>query len=295
MLLVDTSELKRPTQRKLHAAWHELHGRQVLASPTVADELAPFATDTLGTTAPSGAETRLETQAGTLSRRRENELKQQAWWAAMWRDSTSPYRIVNLTPDQEALAERIRTEIDTRCFPTTDPIDIPDLNDAKIVTESLTLGAKMLLTSNLRTIDRFEVNRWTVEHGREWGVKAEPFLYDADERFTSWTTDPVSLERWIQAGLLACWPPTDDADPMIVIERTIGGMEALRRGTGGMLTSAAERLLNGLDKHPDPVELVERTRAKLPSKTVETDRLHPAYQYEAPAAGGTAPGPLAAT
>ena len=30
MLLVDTSELKRPTQRKLHAAWHELHGRQVV-------------------------------------------------------------------------------------------------------------------------------------------------------------------------------------------------------------------------------------------------------------------------
>ncbi len=55
MLLVDTSELKRPTQRKLHAAWHELHGRRVLASPTVADELAPFATDTLGTTAPSAA------------------------------------------------------------------------------------------------------------------------------------------------------------------------------------------------------------------------------------------------
>lgn len=78
MLLVDTSELKRPTQRKLHAAWHELHGRQVLASPTVADELAPFATDTLGTTAPSGAERRLEAQAGTLSRRREHELQQQA-------------------------------------------------------------------------------------------------------------------------------------------------------------------------------------------------------------------------
>ena len=145
MLLVDTSELKRPTQRKLHAAWHELHGRRVLASPTVADELAPFATDTLGTTAPSAAERRLEAQAGSLSRTRENELKQQAWWAAMWRDSTSPYRIVSLTPDQEALAERIRTEIDMRCFPTTDPIDIPDLNDAKI--EALRRGTGGKLTS----------------------------------------------------------------------------------------------------------------------------------------------------
>jgi len=32
MHVVDTSELKRPTQRKLHAAWRELHGRQVLAT-----------------------------------------------------------------------------------------------------------------------------------------------------------------------------------------------------------------------------------------------------------------------
>ena len=45
--LVDTSELKRPTQRKLHAAWCELQREQVLATPGVADELAPLAANVL--------------------------------------------------------------------------------------------------------------------------------------------------------------------------------------------------------------------------------------------------------
>ena len=45
MILVDTTELMRPTQLKLHAAWQELQGRQVLATPSVARELAPLAVD----------------------------------------------------------------------------------------------------------------------------------------------------------------------------------------------------------------------------------------------------------
>ena len=32
----------------------------------------------------------------------------------MWADGKSPYRIVTLTPEQEELAERIRTVIDPR-------------------------------------------------------------------------------------------------------------------------------------------------------------------------------------
>ena len=51
--LVDTSELKRPTQRKLHAAWRELQGERVLASPGVADELAPLAANVLWREGPS--------------------------------------------------------------------------------------------------------------------------------------------------------------------------------------------------------------------------------------------------
>ena len=153
MIVVDTSELKRPTQRKLHAAWHELHGRRVLAPPSVATELAPLAAGVVWGGGRSAAETELAAGRADLPERRRSELQRQAWWAEMWRSEESPYRIVGLSPEQEELAERIRTAIDPRCFPTTDPEDIPDLADAAIVTESIVLGAKMLLTSNLRSID----------------------------------------------------------------------------------------------------------------------------------------------
>ena len=286
MLVVDTSELKRPTQRKLHAAWQELHGRQVRATPGVAAELAPMAVDSIWRDGPSAAQRELESTEARLPARRRNELKQQIWWADMWRDPHSPYQVVKLTEAQERLAESIRTEIDPRCFPTTDPDDIPDLNDARIVTESLAIGAKMLLTSNLRSIDHIEVNRWTVEHGREWNLAAEPLLYDADRTFTDWTTEPAALERWIQSGFLACWPDRDDAAASDVIQHTAAGIEALRRGNGGKLPTAAARLLNGLEKHHDPIGLVERTREKFPSRTVETDRRHPSY----PARGAGLPG-----
>ena len=112
----------------------------------------------------------------------------------MWADGRSPYRIVTLTPEQEELAERIRTVIDPACFPNTDPEDIPDLGDAAVVSESMAVGAKLLLTSDLRSIDHIEVNRWTVEHGTEWEIPAEETLYDADLTFLNWTKTPAELE-----------------------------------------------------------------------------------------------------
>ena len=287
MILVDTSELMRPTQRKLHAAWQELQGRQVLATPSVARELASLAVDVPWMGRPSDAENRLRAGGSRLPKRRENELRQQAWWGEMWADGKSPYRIVTLTPEQEELAERIRTVIDPACFPNTDPEDIPDLGDASIVSESMALGAKLLLTSDLRSIDHIEVNRWTVEHGTEWGIPAEETLHDADLTFLNWTKTPAELERWIQAGLLACWPAANNALAGEVLDRIEEGIGRMTHGDGGKLRHAGQRLLNGLRKHPDPDGLVERTRRLLPSPTVESDRRHPTYPHRP---SGTNPG-----
>ena len=49
----------------------------------------------------------------------------------------------------------------------------------------------------------------------------------------------------------------------------------MARGSGGKLTMTSERLINGLENHPDPIGLVERTRVRLPSPTIQTDRTHP--------------------
>ena len=43
MTLFDTTELRRPTQRKLHAAWWEIAGEKMYLIATTATELAPLA------------------------------------------------------------------------------------------------------------------------------------------------------------------------------------------------------------------------------------------------------------
>ena len=291
MILVDTSELKRPTQRKLHAAWCELHGRQVLAPPSVARELAPLAADTIWTGTKSAAETLLELDNANVPVERRAELRQQAWWAQVWRNTSSPYGIVQLTTEQQALASRLINKIDARCFPTTDPDDIGDHTDARIVCESMALGAKMLLTSNMRTIDHIEVNRWATENGSRLGFKAQPVLYQADATLTHWTSKPAEMEQWIQAAFLACWPHDDAASAKEVIQGTLKGISAMARGSGGKLTMTSERLINGLENHPDPISLVERTRERLPSQTIQTDRIHPSYTLHSRSQPATPPRP----
>ena len=81
----------------------------------------------------------------------------------------------------------------------------------------------MLLTSNLRTIDRIEINKWAVGHAHDWERPAEPVIYDADQQFvhwTHWTANDNGLDRWIQAGFLACWPRSDNASAETVLDET---------------------------------------------------------------------------
>lgn len=287
MTVVDTSELMRPTQRKLHAAWCELAGRPVLAPQSVARELAPLGADPTAIDGRSAAEALLHNLGPDIGARRITELRVQAWWAEMWRAPESPYRIVSLDEKQDELADRLLLAIDRRCFPTTEPGDIGQHPDARIVCESVALGAKMLLTNNLRSIDRVEVNRWAVDNGAGYGFKPEPVLYQADAAFVGWTEDRAGLERWIQAGLLACWPDDDDAPARAVVEHTLAGIAAMTQGSGGKLPEAGARLINGLEQHPDPLELVERTRRLFPSATIRTDRDHPTYPHDGRTAEAT--------
>ena len=123
-------------------------------SPSVARELAPLGAEPTAVDGRSAAEALLRNLGPDTGTRRITELRMQAWWAEMWRAPESPYRIVSLDEKQEELVDRLLLAIDRRCFPTTEPGDIEQHPDARIVCESVVLGAKMLLTSNLRSIDR---------------------------------------------------------------------------------------------------------------------------------------------
>ena len=278
MIVVDSTELWRPTQRKLHAGWWELGGRQVLTTPTAAGELSGEGTWDRSSEGKTRAERNLRERPKAAIEVRER-WKRQAWWAQRFRNpKTSPYGVVKLEEKQEGLVERILSEIDAKGFPRTAPERIPETVDARIVAESMALGAQMLLTSDTRTIERAEVNRWAREHGEGMGFPAQDVVFQADQVMWSWAESPEGHERLMKAGLLACWPPNDNASAREVVEKALATISAMRRGTGAKLIETADRLVYGLESHPDPERLVEEARETFPSRTVETDRQHPSYR-----------------
>ncbi|MCY4508457.1 MAG: hypothetical protein OXG35_16105 [Acidobacteria bacterium] len=273
--LLDTSELLRPLPRRLHTAWAEIHERKTAMSPTVAQELAPEGRRTRAFDGVSAAERMLRQNDGTLTRRDEARLRIQGWWARMWRDETSPYLLAELTNEQDRLATELARQIDPKCFPAARPGYVSDHRDTQIICESLARRATVLLTSNMRTIDHERVNEWAVANGDRLGFRPAPVVYQADETLLRWTDNAAELERWLQAGLMACWPSRDDAPAVEVVNKTIGEVGRMASGTGGRLRNAGVRLVETLRDHPDREGLVERTRALLPSATIESDREHP--------------------
>ena len=280
LILLDTTELLRVMPRKLHAAWAELSGTRIRMSPAVADELAPAGVLQSRTTALSVAEDLLRPDAPALDDHRRQQLERQAWWAAMWRDPESPYEKLELTPEQRELNAKLLENLPRECFPTANPLLLADNRDTQIVGETLALGGKMLLTSNMRTIDHIRLNDWAVDNGGRFGFAPEPVVFQADDQMVRWTRPQAARTLWIQAGLIASWPARDDASAEQVIRATIENVGNLVRA-GGPLPNAGARLLNELESHPDPVDLVERTRRRFPSPTITTDRAHPSYPHAA--------------
>ena len=111
------------------------------------------------TTALSVAEELLQPDAPALDGERRQQLERQAWWAAMWRDPASPYEKLELTTEQRELHSTLLTNLPCECFPTANPLLLADNRDTQIVGETLALGGKMLLTSNMRTIDHISSER----------------------------------------------------------------------------------------------------------------------------------------
>ena len=97
MILFDTTEMRKPTTRKLHAAIAELERRQALVSPTAARELAANGHEPRSVNEVRTAEHMLQAERGRLTPRKKNRLEQDAWWAQMWRDPNSPYGLVELS------------------------------------------------------------------------------------------------------------------------------------------------------------------------------------------------------
>ena len=277
MIFVDTTELSGHTQRQLHAAWRELRGERLLVPPAVALEVARGAEAAFRYGKECEAERELREETG-LSSNRMKELTIHTWWAHQWRDPKSPYGVVKANAAQEQLAAEIQSSIDMRCFPHTRPERFEGATgDPRIVAETLALGGRMLLTSDINTIDRNLVNEWAVANGDRMGFAARDVVFLADQTLVALTRKPRERERWLQAGLMAAWPANDSASTEEIADATERTISRMCYGTGGKLKEAGRQILNSLEAHPDLNGLIERTRRTLPSATIEAERQHPTY------------------
>ena len=239
MTLYDTTELARTGTRKFHACWAEVGGTKILIPPTVALELASDGLPDHGG-GPSRAERRLasaiEEGREVPTRVRTNDEKQ-AWWAVMWRSPDSPYKLVELSPSQREQAAMILEQIPPECFPGAPNAYIDLHRDAHIVCETAAVGGRMLLTSNMMTIDHSRVNRWCEENGERLGFPAEKLIFRADEAIAATLKDSVGLKRGMVAALLANWD-REETTPAEAVRNCINGLQ--RWGSGSRAPPGSE-------------------------------------------------------
>ena len=129
----DTGTLIRPTQRKLVTCWMEEAGARTLILPRVWEEL-------------------------TTSHRASARFNAAAAWRAIAERPDAPFQWVAWTDEHERRAEEIRSRFTQACFPkhASDQIDLN--SDAVIVSQALALGTDVLVTSDVNTIDHYEIN-----------------------------------------------------------------------------------------------------------------------------------------
>ena len=238
-------------------------------TPTVARELAPQAAvpgwqtkvsepERLLARAVSGGE---QQDAATKLRR-----ERQAWWVQMWRSPHSPYRLHDLTDEQENMLEALLDAIPAECFPAVNDGTIPLHRDARIVCETAVLGGRMLLTTNMGTMKHERVNKWFETNAPKFGLPARPVVFRADAALSAELRRPGGLERGLQAAILATWTRHERNRDEIVSD-CLERLKRMYAGTGGQLRATARLLHDGLKRHPDPDRIQFRARVEAPRST----------------------------
>ena len=275
----DTTELFRNGPRKFHAAWAEVHDGYVNMTPTVGRELAPQAVVPGWQTKVSEPERLLaraargeEEQSATSKLRRER----QAWWVQMWRSPHSPYKLHDVTEEHEDTLEALLDAIPAECFPAANNATIPLHRDARIVCETAALGGRMLLTTNMGTMEHKRVNKWFKMNAPKFGLPARGVVFRTDTALAAELKRPGGLEKGLQAAMLATWTKHERNRDEIVSD-CLKRLKQMYDGTGGQLRATARLLHHGLQQHPDPDRIVLDVRRRLPSPAAESDYNHPTH------------------
>ena len=238
----DTTTLLCPTQRKLVCCWMESAGFKTLLLPRVWQQLIDG--------------------AGTSSQFRSTDA-----WVRLAKEPNLPFRWVDWTSDLEDAAYDLRSHFTEACFPNRTAEQISYDSDAIIVSQALALGTDMLVTSDINTIDHYEINLVVEQRlGRNTG-----FVITLDDALLQAHPGCDAGQSLLTLALTTIAPPEHDWR----VDAARRDLEKLRQAaSGASLRKTAMRLDTRWNQCLDLEETLARAQAQAAqSGALETERL----------------------
>ena len=214
----DTNMLARPTQRRLMTLWCELAGSRTAVLPQVMLEL---------TAKPTFGPPALATSAHAQS----------SAWAEIVQAPQSPFELVVLDAEAQALFGRILMAFTLPCFPLLNNVDeITTHPDAIVLAQGLAAGMDVIVSNNMRSIDHFEINGLVREtFGRNAGL-----LVAADDALLEAHPCGEGARALLTMALASAWP--DDTADLTVGDATDVLGDLCARLEGATMPQTAARL-----------------------------------------------------
>jgi len=150
--------------------------------------------------------------------------------------------------------------------------------DALIVCEALAFGSRLLVTSNMATINFRKINEWPRRKAPELGMRPRSLLVQADQAIAQGLNNERGTRVWAMATIAAAWPASDDAPTREISDRAFDAIAKLGgAGFDGGLVQSMAVLGSALRRRRDLDQLIESLRSIMPMETILSDRRHPGH------------------
>lgn len=261
----DENRLLHETDRRFHGADAERAGRTVDTVPAVVRTMAPQVIPEAWGRNEQGLQRQEAEARADVDYWAAERAAWQRWWNDQWRKEEGLYRVERLTREQRAFAQRLLGEdgFPEEAFPQAEG-PIRSHNDAQILAEVAACGGTMLITSDTRMVDEVEMRRWQRAEGARWGLDVVRLIYNVDELYIGWASDPKAQGRFLEIALGAYWPEDRNAGVNRIRDSVEEGVEALARGH---MPRMGRHIRHELEIERDLPRIVERVRRRLPEKT----------------------------
>lgn len=267
----DQNRIGPQSDRRLHAADIERVGGQVQIVPAVAERLAPLAQTLNWPWSKRVLEEALKQATEEGDQRQCTNIRRQRWWVEQWSRKDGLYTVRKLQPAERQIRDEVLgpSGMPAGCFPTIQG-EVADENDARIVAEVLAVGGRMIITSNMKSMDHIQLNAWVKANQNRFGWHMDRLLYEADELFSGWLETIEGRRAMTRSCLAAFWPEDEHAsrtDIKYEVEDALGRLEE------GHLPKFSRGILNYLERATDMERLLAEVRGNLPERMRQGERL----------------------